>query len=122
MKDENEKPEDLRSRTRRFALSIIQAFVALPKNEVAQVLGRQFLRSGTSVGAHSREGSRARSDAEFINKLEVGIQELDETIYWLELLPDSEQCGPELVNPLISEANELMAILITIVRKRKGSI
>ena len=79
MKDENEKPEDLRSRTRRFALAIVQAFVALPKNEVARVLGRQFLRSGTSVGAHYREGSRARSDAEFISKLEVGIQELDET-------------------------------------------
>jgi four helix bundle protein len=120
MKDEDHQPEDLRTRTKRFALDIIQLYVNLTKNDVTRVIGGQFLRSGTSVGAHYREGCRARSDAEFISKLEGGMQELEETLYWLELLLDSGQCQPHLVEPLIAEANELMAILVSIVRKRKG--
>ena len=120
MKDEETPPENLRDRTKRFALSIIRCYVALPKNDVTKVLGRQVLRSGTSVGSHYREGCRARSDAEFISKLEGGLQELDETLYWLELLLDAKECEPRLANRLILEANELMAIIVTIVRKRKG--
>jgi four helix bundle protein len=120
VKDEKPKLEDLRSRTKRFALCIIQLFTELPKNEVARVLGRQMLRSGTSVGAHYRESCRARSDAEFVSKLQGGMQELDETLYWLELLLDSGQCPPEAVTHLILEADQIMAILVTIVRKRKA--
>jgi four helix bundle protein len=79
-------PPDLRTRTKQFALRIIRLYGALPSGNVAQVLGKQLLRSGTSVGAHYREGCRARSTAEFVSKLEVGLQELDESAYWLELL------------------------------------
>ena len=87
MKDENgAPPTDLRVRTKDFALRIIRLYVSLPKTTEAQVLGKQVLRSGTSVGAHYREGQRAKSDADLISKMEGGLQELDETAYWLELL------------------------------------
>ena len=88
MKDEN-RPEDLKPRTKRYALRIIKMFTALPKNEVARVLGKQVLRSGTSVGANYREGCRARSSAEFVSKVGDCLKELEETEYWLELLVDS---------------------------------
>ncbi len=79
---------DLRTRTKTFALRIIRLYASLPTSTLAQVLGKQVLRSGTSVGAHYREACRARSTAEFVSKIEGGIQELDETTYWLELLID----------------------------------
>jgi four helix bundle protein len=81
MKDEEDRigPEDLRTRTKRYALDVIAFYVVLPGTPQAQVMGRQMLRSGTSVGAHYREACRARSDAEFISKIEGGLQELDET-------------------------------------------
>jgi four helix bundle protein len=71
-------------RTKAFAIQIIRLYVRLPKTTLAQVLGKQFLRSGTSVGAHYREATRARSTAEFVSKIECGMQELEETSYWLE--------------------------------------
>ena len=83
------KPRDIGERTKVFALRIIQLYSALPKTTEAQIIGKQVLRSGTSVGAHVREGKRSRSDAELISKIEVGLQELEETVYWLELLVDS---------------------------------
>jgi four helix bundle protein len=101
-------------------LDIIRLYVGLQRNDVTRVIGGQFLRSGTSVGAHYREGCRARSDAEFISKLEGGMQELEKTLYWLELLLEFGQCQPNLVDPLIAEANEIMSMLVAIVRKRKG--
>src|ERR1700678_3569374 len=79
----------LLSRTRLFALRIIKLFSSLPKTTEAQVIGKQFLRSGTSVGAHYREGTRARSPQEFTAKIDTGLQELEETAYWLELLVGS---------------------------------
>src|SRR5689334_7491108 len=81
---------DLVRRTKVFALRIIKLYVSLPKTTQAQVIGKQVLRSGTSVGAHYREAKRARSTAEFVSKIEGALQELDETIYWLELLCESE--------------------------------
>ena len=81
---------DLKVQTKAFALRVIRLFVALPKSAVAQVLGKQIIRSGTSVGAHYREASRARSNAEFISKIEGGLMELEETAYWLELLCEAE--------------------------------
>src|ERR1700719_1880896 len=106
---------DLKTRTRQFALRIIRLFAALPKSVDAQVLGKQLLRSGTSVGAHShyREGYRARSDAEFISKLEGGLQELEETSYWLELLVESGILPESRLADLHEEANQLAAILVT---------
>ena len=88
MKDEKE--QDLKARTKTFALRIIRLYTSLPKSTEAQVLGKQVLRSGTSVGAHYREANRAKSDADFINNIEGALQELEETGYWLELLVESE--------------------------------
>ena len=90
MKKNDEAPFDLESRTKQFSLRIIRLYSSLPKSAVAQVIGRQLLRSGTSVGAHYRESRRSRSTSEFISKLEVGLQELEETKYWMELLHESK--------------------------------
>jgi four helix bundle protein len=92
MKDENGNAEvvDLRIRTKKFALRIIRLFGAMPSTIEAQVLGKQLLRSQTSVGAHYREAIRARSDAEFVSKRQAALAELEETAYWLELLGESE--------------------------------
>ena len=89
------------------------------KNELARILGRQFVRSGTSPGAHCREAFRARSDAELISKLETALQELDETVYWIELLIETETLRAPMCEPLIVEANELMAIIVTSVKTVK---
>ena len=117
----DERPEDLKLRTKKFALRIIRLYSALPKATVAQVLGRQVLRSGTSVGAHYREAFRAKSRADFISKMEGALQELDETQYWLELLTDSNASTSKQLLPLLTETNELIAIFVTIVKRTKDS-
>ncbi len=101
---------DLRERTKAFALRIVRMYVALPKTPEAQVLGRQVLKSGTSPGAHYREACRSRSPAEFISKMAVGLQELEETSYWLELLVDSGIVTAKRMADLLEEAEELIAI------------
>ena len=111
--------EGLEERTRAFAVRIIRLYGALPKRTEAQVIGRQILRSGTSVGAHYREAKRARSDAEFISKLEGGLQELEETRYWMELLRDAAIMDWSKLSALDEEADALTRILVTIVKKRK---
>jgi four helix bundle protein len=114
---------DLNERTKQFALNIISLYSRLPKgSREAQVIGDQLLRSGTSVGAHVREAQRAKSNADFINKLQGAMQELEETIYWLELLEGARLCLSEQLEPLKDEADQLMAILVTIVRKTKSGI
>jgi four helix bundle protein len=110
---------DLRVRTNAFALAVIRLSTRLSKAAEAQVIGRQVLRSGTSVGAHYREAHRARSDAEFISKIEGGLQELDETMYWLELLSEARLAPAEELQRLLAEANELTAIFVTSVRTVK---
>jgi four helix bundle protein len=119
--EDKEKPE-LRVRTKRFALRIIRAYTTLAKTGEAQVCGHQMLRSGTSVGAHYREACRARSQAEFVSKMEVGLQELDETSYWMELLVESNTVKARKMSALMGEANELMAMfassIITSKRRR----
>ena len=117
MKDE--KPEDLKLRTKKFALRIIRLYSDLPKAMVAQVLGRQVLRSGTSVGAQYREAFRAKSRADFISKMEGALQELDETQDWLELLVDSDTIAIKELQPLLNETNELSAIFVTVVKRTK---
>jgi four helix bundle protein len=92
--------------------------MALPRTDVACTLGRQLLRSGTSVGAHGREAFRSRSDAELVSKLEVAIQELDESM-WLEMLIDAKIVSATRLGPLMQEANELMSILVASVRTIK---
>jgi four helix bundle protein len=121
MRDEkNNGRQDLKLRTKQFALRIIRVYTALPSTTVAQVIGKQLLRAGTSVGAHYREAFRSRSDAEFISKLEVGLQELDETEYWLELLVDAEIIAAERLAELCKEVSELIAIFTTCVKNAKS--
>jgi four helix bundle protein len=119
MKDENKKPVDLRVRTKQLALRIIRLYAALPKTVDGQVVGKQLLRAGTSVGAHYREAARARSDAEFISKLEGGLQELDEAAYWMELLSESGIMAPSRLAEIQNEVEELIAIFTTCVKKVK---
>jgi len=115
----NSGPLDLRTRTKQYALRIIRLYSARPTGVAAQVMEKQLLRAGTSVGAHYREASRARSDAEFSSKLEVGLQELDESAYWMELLTESQTIDAARLENLIGESNELIAILTTCVKKVK---
>ena len=113
--------KDLRTRTHQFARRIIRLYCALPRaNAVAQVLGKQALRAGTSVGANYREASRARSKAEFISKIGDCLKEADETLYWLELLLAEELIAARRLQPLLKETDELVAILTTISKRAKG--
>jgi four helix bundle protein len=105
-------PVDLKVRTREFALRVIRLYTALPKSTVGQVIGKQVLRSGTSVGANYREGLRARSSVEYATKLNISLMELEETLYWLELLEESVIKSAE-TNSLKEEVNEVCAILVT---------
>jgi four helix bundle protein len=95
-------------------------YSALPHSVEAGVLGKQLLRSGTSVGAQYREAQRAKSDADFINKIEGALQELDETQYWLELICDAGLLPEERMTPLLQETNELISIFVTRVKKLKS--
>ena len=114
--------EDLRDRTKRFASDVIRLYVSLPKQrKEIEILGNQLLRSGTSVAAHAREASRARSDAEFCSKLDGLLQEADESQLWLELLRDDCAIRDSQLTSLYRETDELLAIFTTIVAKiRRG--
>jgi four helix bundle protein len=114
--------EDLKPRTKNFALRIIRMFTALPKTEVARVLGRQVLRSDTSVGANYREAYRARSGAEFVCKLGDCLKELEESAYWLELLADSGTVPSRKMTGLLQETDKLLAIFTTISKKTKRGL
>ena len=113
---------DLASRTKEFARRVIRLFMALPQSAAAQVLGRQLLRSGTSVGAHYRETNRARSKPEFIAKIGDCLKEADESIYWMELLRDEAFLPAIKLQPLLNEAGELVAIFVTISKRAKGEM
>jgi four helix bundle protein len=104
------RPEELRQRTKEFALRVIKLFRALPKTEEARVLGRQILRSGTAVAANYRSACRARSRADFISKVGITVEEADETAFWLELLIDAGIVKKEKLESLLAEANELVRI------------
>ena len=103
-------PEQLKERTKAFALRVIRLFRSLPNSRDAQIIGMQLLRSGTSVGANYRAVCRSRSKADFIAKLGVVIEEADESAYWLELLIDTGVIKKEKLTSLLSEAHELTAI------------
>jgi len=104
------RPEELKERTKRFAVRIVHLFRELPHTEEAQVIGKQLLRSGTSVAANYRAVCRARSKAEFVAKIGVVVEEADETVFWLELLVDSTIVAATKLDGLLAEANELLAI------------
>ena len=109
-------------RTKRFALRVINLYSELQGSTVCQVLGKQLLRSATSVGAHYREAQRAKSTPDFISKVEGSLQELDESLYWLELLEESAMADRASVIPLKSEAGELLAIFVTIAKSAKRTL
>ncbi len=104
------RQEELRKRTKQFALRIIRLSQHLPRSTEAQVLGKQLLRSGTSVGANYRAAGRSRSKAEFVSKIGIVVEEADETVFWLECLVESGIVKEELLKDLLVEANELVAI------------
>jgi four helix bundle protein len=115
--------KDLLARTKLFARRIIRLYISLSKaNTVAQILGKQVLRSGTSVGANYREANRARSKAEFISKMGECLREIDETLYWLELLIEENIVPVAKLQPLADESNELVSIFVTIVKNARGQI
>ena len=115
-------PVDLETRTTEFALRIIKLFAALPKTTEVQVLGKQLLRCGTSAGAHYREAKRGKSTLDFVSKVEGALQELDETVYWLQLIEKSEVMSARRLGPLQTEAVELTKILVTIAKRAKEKL
>jgi four helix bundle protein len=106
-------PEELKTRTKAFALRIIKLVDALPRSQAGQTIGRQLLRSATSVGANYRAACRAQSRAEFASKISIVVEEADETLYWLELLKESDLIVSERLVQLLQEAHELVAIAVS---------
>ena len=117
-----DEKDDLRQRTKSFALRIIKLYETLPRSGSAQVLGHQLLRSGTSVGANFREAHRARSNAEFVSKVGDSLKELEETAYWLELLVESGAVAEKKLAALLDETSQLTAILTSIAKKVRARL
>jgi four helix bundle protein len=113
-------PEDLKGRTKAFALRIVALVDAIPRTQAGQTIGRQLLRSATSVGANYRAACRAQSRAEFAAKISIVVEEADETLYWLELLKESGLIASERLAQLLREANELVAIAVSSRKTAKG--
>jgi four helix bundle protein len=117
-----EQAKQLQDRTKKFAVRIIKSFARLPKDEAARIIGRQFLRSGTSLAANYRAACRARSTADFISKISVVAEVADETLFWFELLVEAELIKMKLIEPLTKECEELLKIfsasLVTAKRNR----
>lgn len=108
--------EDLKERTKNFALQIIRLVENLPENRTAHVFGRQILRSGTSVGANYRAACRAKSRADFISKMSIVEEEADEALYWLELMLDTKLVEKDKIRHLMKEADEIIAIMVTSIK------
>ncbi len=119
--DKLERAKELQARTKEFALRIIRAFSRLPKSEQARVLGRQFLRSGTSVAANYRAACRARSRADFISKISIVVEEADETLFWLELVVEAGLAPAPRVTSLIAECEELLRIFASSLATAKAN-
>ena len=111
----------LNKRTKKFALDVLKFFEALPKNETCRILGRQLLRSGTSVGANYRAACRAKSTADFISKMGTVEEEADESSYWIELLIEDGKVSEAKGGPLMKEANELLAITVSSINTARKS-
>lgn len=111
--------DNLSIKTRKFAFKIVMLFKALPKATEAQVISQQFLRSGTSVDAHYREAKQSRSPNEFIAKIDLSLQELEETSYWLNIMLDCQIMHHDLLKNLQNDINELKVIMITMSKNCK---
>ena len=107
------KHQDLKLRTKQFALQVIKFCESLPKDDTSKTLGRQLLRSGCSVGANYRAACRAKSKADFISKMGTVLEEADESAFWIELLADAGKVQAVAIAALMGEANELVAISIS---------
>jgi four helix bundle protein len=109
----------LKERTKQLAVSVIKLSAQVQRNDASAVIIRQVLKSGTSVGANYRSALRGKSKADFIMKLKIALEEADETVYWLELLKDSDLASASIVEPVLHEANQLTAILTASVKTAK---
>jgi len=107
------KTDNLKQRTKEYALQVIRLVRALPSKPEGWVIGKQLLRSGTSVGANYRAACRARSRAEFVAKLGIVIEEADESAFWLDLIIESGLLKEDLVEPILKETDEILAIMIS---------
>ena len=106
--------EEFKKRTKEFALRVIKLFQALPKTEEAKIIGRQLIRSATSVASNYRASCRARSNAEFYSKISIVIEEADESLFWIEMLEEAEIFPKEKLSKIKLEANEIVAIVVSI--------
>lgn len=104
--------EELKTRTKRFALRVMKPVGALPENSTGRAIASQLIRSGKSIGANYRSACRGRPKAEFLSKLQIVIEETDETCYWLELIIDGDLFRKERVQPLLDQANQITAIMV----------
>ncbi|WP_242056860.1 MULTISPECIES: four helix bundle protein [Oscillatoriales] len=112
----------MKTRTKEFAKRVINLCRKLPETREGQLIGNQLFRSGTSVGANYRAACRGRSRAEFIAKLGIVLEEADESLYWLEILAETEIVKPELLMSLMSETKELVAIFVASLNTAKGKV
>ena len=117
-----EKAEELKKRTKSFAIRIVNIFRSLPHSPDAQTLGKQLLRCGTSVAANYRAVCRARSQAEFIARMGIVIEDADESVFWLELLSETGVVRPARTQDLLKEANELVRIFGASLRTSKQGV
>lgn len=111
--------DEMKARTKQFALRIIRLVQSLPPNLVADVIGKQLLRSGTSVGANYRASCRAKSTADFIHKLAIVEEEADESIYWMELLVEGKIVKENLLENLMDEANQILSMVVSSIKTLK---
>jgi four helix bundle protein len=115
-------PEELKQRTKAFGLRCIKVIEALPKSRTADMLARQLVRSGTSVGANYRSACRGRSGKDFVSKVDIAIEEADESLYWLEVMVDAGLMSQKRLASLIKEGNEIVAILTATSRTTKRNL
>lgn len=115
-----EKIRDLKLRTKLFAIAIIKYVDSMPMNDLRFTVGKQLMRSGTSVGANYRAACRGRSDAEWIAKLGICEEESDECMFWLEVIAETKDHNPEETKRLHTEADELLRIIIASIKTSRG--
>lgn len=111
--------QDLKERTKHFAFRIIKLAESLPTTRTGNTIANQIIRCGTSVGANYRASQRAKSNADFIYKLKIVEEELDETLYWIELVEYTALIKPELLQNIKVEADELLAIMVSSIKKAR---
>jgi len=115
-------PGVLQTRPKAFALNVIRFVGTLPRNYVVDVLAKQLVRCSTSAGANYRAACRARSSADFIAKMKIVEEEADESVYWLEMLKESGYAATEAVEPLLSEANEIVAMTVASIKTKRAQL